>query len=154
MNFNVNTKIYEGLRLHVYKDTVGVCTIGYGHNLQRDYSKQLFNRMGVSHSDVMSGTTDITEEQAEYLYLEDKEAATYDAQLLVPDLYDHPKLARDVLVDLSFNLGYPRLSKFVKMLAAFKARDYSEAARELINSKWYHQVGNRSKELVAALRSI
>ena len=57
-----------------------------------------------------------------------------------------------VLVNMVFNLGRPRLSKFKNMLAAVNANDYHLAAEEMIDSKWYRQVGRRSEELVEIMR--
>jgi len=48
---------------------------------------------------------------------------------------------------MCFNLGGTRLSKFRKMIEACKKYDWEEVARQMEDSKWFHQVGRRSKEL-------
>jgi lysozyme len=53
---------------------------------------------------------------------------------------------------MAFNLGRSRLGKFKKMIEAVNEGDYEKAAEEMIDSKWYHQVGNRSIELVEIMR--
>ncbi len=48
--------------------------------------------------------------------------------------HDHDQQV--ALADLSFNLGEPKLSKFVKMFAALDRGDYRNAAKELKDSNW------------------
>lgn len=54
---------------------------------------------------------------------------------------------------MAFNLGLTKLNKFVEMRKALLKGDYNKAADEMIDSKWYNQVGNRSKRLVDMMRS-
>jgi len=56
------------------------------------------------------------------------------------------------LLDLAFNLGEPRLRKFVRLIDAVKERDWGKAAEEARNSLWYVQVGNRGKTIIGLLR--
>ena len=55
---------------------------------------------------------------------------------------------------MSFNLGLTRLSKFKKLKTALLQRDYNSAAKEMMDSRWYGQVGRRSRELVKTMKSI
>ena len=52
-----------------------------------------------------------------------------------------------VLANMAFNLGLPRLNKFVKFLTAVQASDWEKAAIEMMDSKWATQVGNRAVRL-------
>ena len=52
-----------------------------------------------------------------------------------------------VLIDMCFNLGMPRLKKFKRMIAAMERIDYTNAAAEMLDSRWARQVGNRAIEL-------
>ncbi|MBL4664245.1 MAG: hypothetical protein JKY22_12005 [Flavobacteriaceae bacterium] len=54
---------------------------------------------------------------------------------------------RAVLIDMAYNLGLSGLLKFRRMLAAMEVRDFDKAAIEMENSRWFNQVGNRSKRL-------
>ena len=58
-----------------------------------------------------------------------------------------------ILIDLSFNLGYTRLSAFKNTIAAVNARNWETAADELKNSSWYKQVGNRGVRNVETMRT-
>ena len=53
-----------------------------------------------------------------------------------------------VLLDMCFNIGYAGLMKFKKMWFALGNRDFAEASRQMKDSNWYIQVGNRSKRNV------
>lgn len=96
--------------------------------------------------------TPVTDERILQVFHDDCKVAIEDAELLINDLADHPDSVSRVLVNMVFNLGRPRLSKFKNMLAAIEAKDYERAAEEMKDSKWYHQVGRRSKELVEIMR--
>ena len=48
---------------------------------------------------------------------------------------------------MMFNLGMPRLKKFVNMLKAIEAGAWRSAAVEMLDSKWAEQVGNRASRL-------
>ena len=52
-----------------------------------------------------------------------------------------------VLVNMAFNLGGTRLSKFRNMLQACREHDWNRMAAEMQDSRWFHQVGRRSLEL-------
>jgi hypothetical protein len=48
---------------------------------------------------------------------------------------------RRVVLDMAFNLGFRALG-FKAAIAAIKARNFSQASRELYKSKWAYQVGD------------
>jgi lysozyme len=54
---------------------------------------------------------------------------------------------------MMFNLGKPRFEGFKMMITHVKAGDFSKAADEMKNSKWYKQVGDRGKRLEAMMRT-
>ena len=53
-----------------------------------------------------------------------------------------------------FNLGYPRLSKFKGMKRGVDSQDWNQAADEMVDSRWYRQVGARAERLEARMRAI
>jgi GH24 family phage-related lysozyme (muramidase) len=55
---------------------------------------------------------------------------------------------KSVVTDMVYNLGN-KIFTFVKLRKAWQGYDLDSVRREMINSKWYAQVGNRSKLLVA-----
>lgn len=59
---------------------------------------------------------------------------------------------RDVLTNLTFNMGIAGVLTFQHMIAAIKAADFATAAQQLKNSKWATQVEpSRSGRLIAQL---
>ena len=125
-------KDHEGLSLRMYKCPAGKNTIGYGHNLDAN---------GISL------------EVADAILDDDIDQAIEDARALVPNFDEHDDVRRAALVDLSFNMGKGTLSGFDDTLAAFIRKDYAGAALGLEASKWYGQVGNRAREIVAMVRT-
>ena len=55
---------------------------------------------------------------------------------------------------MMFNMGYTRLSKFSGMKRGMDARDWNDAADEMVDSRWYNQVTNRAKRLMSRLENI
>lgn len=127
-------KKHEGLKLTPYRCTAGKLTIGYGRNLEDN---------------------GITKEEAEQLLFNDiselHEILTIE---LGYELYG--KLnddRRSVLINMAFNLGLSGLMKFRRMLEAIRINDFNLAAKEMLNSRWSEQVGNRSIELAQMMKS-
>ena len=58
-----------------------------------------------------------------------------------------------VLINMMYNLGWPRLSRFKRMLIAVEDGDYQLAAIEMLDSRWAEQVGNRAIELSLIMES-
>lgn len=123
-------QLHEGLRLKPYRCTEGYLTIGYGRNLD---------------------TVGVSETEAEVMLMNDIYAATTDLAKLFPGWQSFPQEKRDALVDMRFNLGPSRFRMFRRMIAAVQAKDWSTAAAEAKDSKWYGQVGDRSKRIVGML---
>ncbi|PCJ26473.1 MAG: hypothetical protein COA94_05030 [Rickettsiales bacterium] len=117
-------KLHEGLELKPYRCTAGELTIGYGINLDAG----------------------ITEEEADYML--DNRVRSLTTQLHNIDFWiELSGVRRAVLIDMAYNLGLSGLLKFRRMLAAMEVRDFDKAAIEMENSRWFNQVGNRSKRL-------
>ena len=67
---------------------------------------------------------------------------------------DLPEEVQLICANMMFNLGYPRMSKFVGMRSAVENRLWTVAADEMVDSKWFDQVPNRAKRLVARMRAV
>ena len=139
--------MHEGLKLNVYKDTLGIDTIGIGRNLEdRGISKEELDAMDIPNIETVY-QYGITEVDAVYL-------AENDVQIVEKELLRaHPCVDRLdavrqlVLVDMAFNMGVPRLCKFKKMWAAIHEDDFSTAAKEMMDSRWATQVKSRADKL-------
>merc|ERR1712126_38026 len=84
----------------------------------------------------------------------DSANALRDSRRLYQDFDRLPSEVQLIIADMMFNLGYSRLSRFRKMKAAVQRRDWNAAANEMMDSRWYHQVGRRSSELVRRMRNV
>ena len=122
---------HEGLKLKPYKCTAGKLTIGVGRNLDDN---------------------GITEAEARMMLKYDIEVARH--QLLKHKWFTILNdVRKDVMINMAFNLGYPRLMQFKNMLSCLAAEDYEGAATEMLNSKWAQQVGDRAVELASMIIS-
>lgn len=121
---------HEGLRLQPYIDSVGIQTIGYGHNLHKP----------------------ITLAAAEQIFKDDLADAKNDCLHAFPWFAELTEPRQWVLIDMCFNLGLPRLKKFVKFLRAAELGDYDTAADEMLASLWSRQVKSRALELANLMR--
>lgn len=133
---------HEGYVTEIYLCSENYPTFGIGHMVTEN---------DMEHTWPVG--TPVTDERILQVFHDDCKVAIADAELLVNNLSDHPDFVSRVLVNMAFNIGRPRLSQFKKMLAAIEAKDYNLAAEEMMDSKWYHQVGRRSKELVEIMRT-
>lgn len=124
-------KVHEGLELRAYQDSEEIWTIGYGQNLQELV---------------------IDEGLAEH-WLEESilKAEEYAKNYSFYDSLNQPR--KDVLVEMIFNMGPSRVRGFTKALAAMKAERYTEAAMEMLDSKWARQVGQRAQRLAKQMET-
>ena len=58
------------------------------------------------------------------------------------------------MVNMMFNMGRTRLSKFKKMHAAILESDWKTAAVEGRDSRWYNQVTKRAERLMVRLEQV
>ncbi len=116
----------EGLRLRPYKCTAGYLTIGYGRNLEGN---------------------GITREEADAMLDHDIGVVSKDLDKNIPWWRQMPEPAQRGLINMAFNLGWPRLKLFANMLAALKSGNYFEAAQHALDSKWSFQVGDRATRI-------
>jgi len=123
---------HEGYRGRPYRDSEGVWTIGYGHNLDAQ---------------------PLTRAECRFILEADVARAVGDCARFIGPFADLAEPRQEVLVDMMFNLGWPRLRMFVKMLAGITAGDYDKAANEMLDSKWARQVKGRATYLAAIMRS-
>lgn len=121
----------EGMKLLPYTDTVGKVTIGVGRNL---------DDVGISETEALA------------LLDADIDRAIEDLRRNVPWIFDRPEPVQRALVNMCFNLGWPRLSGFKKMWAHLELNEYDRAAAEALNSKWARQVGARARRLADLIR--
>ena len=92
--------------------------------------------------------TKVADARVQELFTQDINIALADCQAVFPTFTSLPHEAQRIIANMMFNLGRPRFESFRKLIIAVNARDWSKAAVEMKDSKWYWQVRDRSKPLV------
>ena len=136
-------KIDEGCVYEIYNDHLGYPTFGIGH-LVRESDPENGSPLG----------TEVSEDRVNEAFDADVEIVLSDCNTLYPDFDDLPEEAQQIIANMMFNLGRPRLSKFVGMKRGVDAKDWNGAADEMVDSRWYRQVGARADRLVNRMREI
>ena len=126
----------EGVIHEIYNDHLGYPTFGVGH---------LITEKDEEHGKPLG--TPVSEERV-------TECLNADVDIVCAELDKNMEWWRElndtrqrVMANMCFNLGYPRLSKFKKFLAAVQEEDWETAAVEMMDSKWATQVGDRAIRL-------
>ncbi len=134
------TKSFEGFRGKIYMDSKGNPTIGYGFNLKDAGVRSLVPR------EVLQGKRTLTPKEAdpifENLYNRARNDAQYYAGERFHSLNPHQQ---DILTDMAYNLGLPKLLKFEDMRKGVQSGDENMTIKEMKDSDWFNQVGRRSK---------
>lgn len=143
---------HEGCVLTVYRDSLGIDTVGIGRNIEhRGVTNKELTFLGYYDiSEVY--TKGITEDGARHLLENDisiVERELSQAHPIVEFLSDNRIV---VLLNMAFNLGIPRLNMFRKMWAEIEEEDYDTAALEMLDSRWAKQVKGRATELSDLMR--
>jgi len=141
MDTRKRIKEHEGFSPTVYEDTLGYKTVGYGHlvTLKDEFV------IGEVYS-----TDDL-----EDVFEDDYKIAFDNAHDLLED-EDVPfhETVESVLIEMAFQLGLPRLKKFVNFIQGLKDQDYKKASDEMIDSRWAKQTPNRAEGLANMIREI
>ena len=138
-------KIDEGVVNEIYKDHLGYPTFGVGH-LVLESDPEYGQEVG----------TPVSEERVKECFERDLDIAISECELLYEDgvFGDLPDEVQQILVNMMFNMGRTRLSKFKKMHAAIIKEDWKTAAIEGRDSRWYKQVTNRAERLMERLENV
>jgi len=131
-------KKHEGFLAKVYLDSLGKATIGYGHLLTEE-------------DDFVEGVV-YDKDILEALFEKDFNKAVHGAEELLKG-YNIALVAKEVIIEMVFQLGKTGVSKFKKMFDALKKGYYSIAASEMLNSAWYRQTPSRCEELSELMKS-
>jgi len=140
-------KQHEGVKPKKYLDSRGIPTVGVGFNLKRKDADQKLKSVGANPIKVKQGKQALNNNQIETLLVGDLKSSKDAANKIIGDLTQHPAGVQGVLIEMAFNLGAKGLSEFKNFLSAVKSKNYKVAAKEMLNSSWSKQVGNRAQTL-------
>lgn len=141
---------HEGIMRKPYVDTKGNLTVGIGFNLNDLTNRKILAKLGIKQGDLNKGLSD---QQIKSLFDESLRIAKSDALKFLPNLNSHPVPVQNAIIDMAFNLGLPKLNKFVEFKKSLHKRDYKNAANHMLDSLWAKQVGNRATYLASLVRS-
>lgn len=133
----------EGKVNKIYTDHLGYPTFGIGH-LIKENDPEYGQPIG----------TPVSEERVITAFNMDICSVLNNCEKLYPDFYELPEEVQLIVANMMFNLGYNGLSKFRNMKKAIDAGNWTLAATEMKNSRWYTQVPNRAERLIKRMQSI
>ena len=137
-------QIDEGIVNEIYKDHLGYDTFGVGH-LILESDPEYGQPVG----------TDISPERVADAFDHDLDIAISECETLYGAAWFYlPEEVQEILVNMLFNMGRPRLTQFKKMNSAVEAGDWKTAAVEGRDSRWYNQVGARAERLMSRLETV
>jgi lysozyme len=136
-------EIDEGVVYEIYTDHLGYPTFGIGHLITKN-DPEFEEPVG----------TPVSKERVDSVFAVDIKIAEDECKVLYKFWEELPEEVQEILVNMMFNLGRPRLTKFKNMYAALEMGDWKTAAVEGRDSRWYHQVGNRSERLMVRLENV
>ena len=129
-----SVKAHEGYRNKVYLDSLGKRTVGVGHLCVEDHWED-----GVAYP----------EEMLMKVLEDDLKNAIRGAEELCSDCPVLEDQAKEIIVEMVFQLGKTGVSKFRNMWKALgqDPPQYDVAATEMLDSRWAKQTPNRAKEM-------
>ena len=136
-------EIDEGVKYEIYNDHLGLATFGIGH-LVKDGDPEQGQPVG----------TEVSKERVDEVWEHDFTEHVEECGKLYPDLEHYPDEVQRVLVNMTFNMGMTRLSKFKNFKSAIERNDWKQAAVEGRDSRWYNQVTNRAERLMTMLEEV
>ena len=136
-------KVDEGVKNEIYLDHLGLPTCGIGHLITEDDPE---------HG--LEVGKHIDDERVNELFDQDVQVTLGECRLLYNDFDDLPEEAQQIIANMMFNMGRPRLSRFHKMKQAVDGRDWIEAGNQMMDSRWYKQVTTRADRLVRRMQAI
>ena len=126
-------KQHEGYRSKVYKDSLGIDTIGYGFaikdlELDEDICEIILERK------LKELETRVNLKFKWFIYM--------------------PQEIKDVVMEMCYQLGVGGVSKFKKTIAYLQNKQWEEASVEMLDSLWAKQTPNRAKELSNRVKEV
>ena len=133
----------EGVKHEIYLDHLGYPTFGIGH---------LITKTDPEYGEDVGEP--ISDERVQEAFENDVEIVLGDCKKLYGDFDSLPEEVQRIIANMMFNMGLPRLSKFKGMKRGVDSKDWNAAADEMVDSRWYAQVGKRAERLVDRMRNV
>ena len=125
-------RLHEGVEKFPYRCTAGYLTIGVGRNIEE---------------------RGLLDDEIDFILDNDIEVVMSEVSVTFDWFFDLSEVRQRVVADMIFNMGLPRFKQFKKMIAALEEGDWSEAANQMMDSKWAQQVGLRAARLATMMET-
>lgn len=144
MSLLENIKAHEGFRDHIYKDSLGKTTIGYGF---------LVAALSPDELKLNGGKIEPMNKEVAEKILNSK-VAKLQKRLFqcLPWLGSKPQNVQDTLIEMAYQLGLAGLMGFRHTLGCIEAGDYAQATKNLKASLLYRQTPKRVEGYIRGLR--
>ena len=137
-------KIDEGVVNEIYLDHLGYPTFGVGH-LVLESDPEHGQDVGMP----------VSEERASECFEKDLDTSISECVALYGEQFnDWPDEVQQIIVNMMFNMGRTRLSGFKNFRKALEDKNWSRAAEEGRDSRWYRQVTNRAERLMERMENV
>ena len=136
-------KVDEGCVNSIYLDHLNLPTLGIGH-LINEWDEEYGKPVG----------TPVSEERVNELFDKDIQITIDECEQLFSNFQDLPEEVQQILANMMFNLGRPRLSKFRRLCKAVAERNWKECAIQMEDSKWHKQVTKRADRLISRMNAV
>jgi lysozyme len=133
----------EGCKYEIYLDHLGLPTHGIGH-LITEWDEEYEKPVG----------TPVSEERVNNCFQSDVHVTINECKKLYDTFDDLPEEVQLILCNMMFNMGRPRLSKFLKLNDAIANENWLEASIQMENSRWHKQVTKRANRLIKRMEAI
>ena len=151
MDLDARKRVYnqlredEGVEFKIYLDHLGYPTFGVGHLITENDPER----------DEEVGTR-VREERVQQAFDQDLDIAINECKILYrEDAWEaFPSEVQEILVNMMFNMGRPRLSGFRKFNAAVLKKHWKTAGIEGRDSRWYQQVTSRAERLMSRMDAV
>jgi GH24 family phage-related lysozyme (muramidase) len=136
-------KVDEGNVKSIYLDHLNLPTTGIGH-LITEWDEEYNKPVG----------TPVSEERINELFDKDVKVTIHECEQLFDNFQELPEEVKQICANMMFNMGKPRLSKFLKFREAIKNKDWKECAIQMEDSRWHKQVTNRANRLISRMQAV
>lgn len=143
INLYQQLKVDEGCVESIYLDHLGYPTFGIGHLITKN-DPEYGQEVG----------TPVSSERVIEAFDFDCELMIDETKILFDQFDTFPGEVQEILVNMMFNMGRTRLSKFKNMIKAINENDWKLAAIEGRDSRWHKQVSNRAERLMSRLENV
>ena len=136
------------LRRNLEIKPIFIAEVGQNHQGDINLAKKYINIFSKAGADIIK----FQSRDNKNLFDKDFNRAAYNAEQLLESI-DVCDTAREVIVEMVFQLGIGGVSKFKKMFEALRKKDYNEAANQMLDSQWRVQTPKRCQELSDLMRT-